>query len=683
MKRGPMMRREFLKTVGIAGAALSASRWTHAATSPAPATPAAAPATVTAPPQSTAWLDCRLGPMPGREKARLLIMTLGDRVERAVMEPMGMAAVDVSGLKMEGGRITGQITVAHERREQNHSVPTLASRMPLRLDLAVDGGQVKGTFSGSWPRSEKSPTVAADVKGEVSGVRLDDARLRAENGLAADATWPSWLGPNQNFSSGPCARPVVDDLNKSRMVWASQYIGPCESGSQRYGACVGVPPAAGGGASPLVSKGRVYQFRYQAAGDVYQKFLDDQMAGPRGDEWRQKMAAVGWTDADMRRRWSIDADEQLVCIDAATGRTLWTVTWPGEGINLFDHKCSLTNHTGAVADGKVFVFGALGIVRCVSADTGEVLWRTEVPGYSDYMRKFKADALAKRNIAAPTRSFLHGLSTGGAAVIAPDGIGACGLVGLDAASGKVLWRAPGVLGGHVTPPVWTKDGKAYVIAASNKGVVTCLRADDGTVAWKYDKAGAVEGTPLLVGDLLILPRLTEEERKALPKVEPGDAPATAPGDNIGRLACLALSPQGAEEKWVSPVEWGAPWYTPVGTASGDLICFRGNYRYHVVRAATGERIASTPLSAAVRWDEGTMMAVPGMFIPNPDSQHGNTKMFTIPAAAGAKCGPMWQPPHPPATTYEVAMSHAWADGRLFIRGNDALYCYDLRRPAAS
>jgi len=36
------------------------------------------------------------------------------------------------------------------------------------------------------------------------------------------------------------------------------------------------------------------------------------------------------------------------------------------------------------------------------------------------------------------------------------------------------------------------------------------------------------------------------------------------------------------------------------------------------------------------------------------------------------------PPHPPATTYQVAMSHAWADGRLFIRGADAIYCYDLR-----
>jgi outer membrane protein assembly factor BamB len=292
----------------------------------------------------------------------------------------------------------------------------------------------------------------------------------------------------------------------------------------------------------------------------------------------------------------------------------------------------------------------------------------------------KQAALEKRELSAPTRSFLHGLNISGKTIVAPDSYGSGGLVGLEAATGKPLWRAQGVLGSHVTPLAWSQDGKDYVITATDRGVVTCLRADDGAVAWTYDKAGAFGGTPLLTGDLLIVPKLAEEQRKALPKEGPGDAPASAPGENVGQVACLALSPRGAVEKWVSPVAWGAPWYSPVGTATGEWICFRGNYRYHIVNAATGERLASTVLSAAVRWDEGTMLALPGLFIPHPDSQHGSTKLFTIPAAVGAPCGPMWSPPHPHATTYEVAMSHAWVDGRLFIRGADAVYCYDLRKP---
>lgn len=55
----------------------------------------------------------------------------------------------------------------------------------------------------------------------------------------------------------------------------------------------------------------------------------------------------------------------MICIDAVTGRKLWTTTWRGEGLHLYDHKDSLTNHTGVFHDGKMFVFGALGIVRAV------------------------------------------------------------------------------------------------------------------------------------------------------------------------------------------------------------------------------------------------------------------------------------------------------------------------------
>ena len=117
----------------------------------------------------------------------------------------------------------------------------------------------------------------------------------------------------------------------------------------------------------------------------------------------------------------------------------------------------------------------------------------------------------------------------------------------------------------------------------------------------------------------------------------------------------------------------------MGSAAGDLVCFRGNYSYYIVRAATGERIASSHLTAPARFDEGHLLALPGVFVVHPDTQHGHTKMFLYPAKPGARIGAIWSPPHPHATTYQSPMSHAWADGRLFIRGSDALYCYDLRK----
>ncbi len=635
---------------------------------------------VEAPGGNILWLDCTLERIQEQNNARLLLMIRGDQVERGVCPPLGMAAVNVSGLRFRQGRLTGEVVIGHQPVRQNRSVAPLATRMPLRLDLTIANDQVRGSYSGSWPRSERRLTERAEVRGRVTGDCRDERALRAQNSLPEQANWPSYVGPHQNFSSGPCRRPLVDDLHQARLLWSSQYIGPCESGSHRYGACVGTPPAAGG-ASPLVWEGRVYQFRYQPAGNVYQRHLDTQLAGPRGQRWRQQMEEVGWTVADMRRRWAIDADEQLVCLDGATGKTLWTLTWPGEGLNLFDHKCSLTNHTGVAADGKIFVFGALGIVRCVDARSGNMCWQTAVPGYSAFMRQLKTRAMNQRHLHAPTRSFCHGLNISGNTVIAPDGISRCGLVGLNAANGRVLWRVPRVLGKAATPLAWEKDGRHYVITGNEEGLIACIEATSGRVMLRYQDAGENSYSMVLSGDYLIGLKLRGEARERVRNIPDPDGIHTASGDNYGQVACWRLSTNGPEQVWQASTQLGAPWNCSVGAVTDGIVCFRGKFSYHLVRVATGQRIASHHLPTAVRWDEGHLLALPGKFILHPDSQHGHTKMFPLSTQPNATVGRMWQPPHPHATTYQAAMSHAWADGRLFIRGLDAIYCYDLRRPA--
>ena len=49
---------------------------------------------------SVVWLDCTFGPVPGRERVHLLLMLIGERVERGIVEPLGTLAADVSGLKL-------------------------------------------------------------------------------------------------------------------------------------------------------------------------------------------------------------------------------------------------------------------------------------------------------------------------------------------------------------------------------------------------------------------------------------------------------------------------------------------------------------------------------------------------------------------------------------------------------
>lgn len=339
----------------------------------------------------------------------------------------------------------------------------------------------------------------------------------------------------------------------------------------------------------------------------------------------------------------------------------------------------MTNHTGVVALGNVYMFGSMGIVRCVEAETGKQKWSARVPGYADFMDAFLAKSIKEQITRAPTRSFCHALNASGDVVLAPDGIDTCGIVALDARTGELRWHVTGrILGKCATPMAWRKDGKDYVVAASEAGTITLLDAPTGRVVWQYDQAGDNEYQPLLVGDLLIGHKLKREDRLKAPQT-PDDGPHSAPGQNYGQVACWRLTLEGPKQLWTAPAEWGAPASSPIGSAAGGLICFRGNYSYYLVEPETGKRVAARHLTEPVRWDEGHMLALPDRFVVHPDSQHGHTKMFLLPARADGQISPVWSPPHAWATTYQSAMSHAWADGRLFIRGADAIYCYDLRR----
>jgi len=627
------------------------------------------------------WLMEAFGP-----KTRFGLVLHVDRAKRTMRADYGWAGgyntsrhpLDIRKLTFDGNKITGTVEAAilpdawvPDHKQEVHA------RASLTAELDKTG--TLGRYEALFGIERKHAGTA-----RVTRTRTQ-AQFAADNALAASASWPSWLGPNQNFASGPTSRPIIEDLRKARLVWVSQYIGPPESGSKRYGACIGLPPCAGG-ASPLVADGKVFQFRYQPTGAVYQAHADQYLpGGAKAKEAAQQLAANGWTVEDMKQRWKIDADEELVCLDAATGRTLWTVRFPGEGLHLYDHKCSLTNHTGAVADGVVYVFGALGIVRAVDGSTGKVLWSTAVPGYHDFMVELKKRSLAARSLDAPSRSFCHGLNVVGPVVVAPSSRGAGGAVAIDRNTGTVRWTVQDCLGAYVTPMALRLGKEDFVLCADGTKV-TVLDPLSGRPVYTIDNAGENSNQPLLAGDVLIVQDMDSASRKTHnqqmsakkpDQLDPG-AVFSAPGSNFGQVKAYRLGAKGAVELWKAPIEWGAPNHGPVGSAIGELACFRGKYSYHIVETATGRRVAASHLSSPARFDEGILFAMPGMFILQPDSQHGHNVFFPFPARPDAAVGPVWRPPHRHATTYQVGMSHAWADGRLFIRGHDAIYCYDLR-----
>ena len=92
----------------------------------------------------------------------------------------------------------------------------------------------------------------------------------------------------------------------------------------------------------------------------------------------------------------------------------------------------------------------------------------------------------------------------------------------------------------------------------------------------------------------------------------------------------------------------------------------------------------------------TMFAADGRIFIQPEGRHGGQSFLMLdgdprsfrllPASASGgelkhAGADQWVPPHVPDTAYaNHPVGYPLVDGRLFVRGHDGLYCYDLRKP---
>jgi hypothetical protein len=85
---------------------------------------------------------------------------------------------------------------------------------------------------------------------------------------------------------------------------------------------------------------------------------------------------------------------------------------------------------------------------------------------------------------------------------------------------------------------------------------------------------------------------------------------------------------------------------------------------------------------------GVASAANGRVIWQPEGMHGGWQapqdfwMFAADPASFRKLGEPWVVPHRCTTAYaNMPINYPLVDGRLFVRGHDALYCYDVRKAA--
>jgi outer membrane protein assembly factor BamB len=246
--------------------------------------------------------------------------------------------------------------------------------------------------------------------------------------------------------------------------------------------------------------------------------------------------------------------EVILCLDAATGKELWKNSYAAIAVT----GPSASQHPGprgtpAVSNGKIVTFGASGILSCLDASTGKLVWRKENP-----TNAFPAFFTGTSPLIVDGMCIIHLGKKDDGQVIA-----------YDLNSGNEKWKWAGEGPSYSSPSVMTIDGKKLLIVITEKNIMA-LGLTDGKQLWQI--ATPVQQrfyncvSPYIDGQNIYLS-----------------------GQGTGTKA-IRVEKSGNEyvtkELW-SNTEVGAKWNTPV-LKDGFLYGFTDQKRIYCLNAATGQ-----------------------------------------------------------------------------------------------
>lgn len=185
-----------------------------------------------------------------------------------------------------------------------------------------------------------------------------------------------------------------------------------------------------------------------------------------------------------------DDNEVLEAFDAATGKSVWRAVQPTRYRDDFGFDEG-PRGTPAIADGKVFAFGAAGRLSAVKLADGTALWSRAVGEELGAEKGFFGFACSP-------------LVVGNLVVVQVGGRPGAGIAAFDVADGKTAWRATEDEAGYASPVLADVGGKPRIVAFDRAGVVV-LEPKDGKVvarrAWRSRQGASVNAaTPLVSKD---------------------------------------------------------------------------------------------------------------------------------------------------------------------------------------
>ncbi len=322
--------------------------------------------------------------------------------------------------------------------------------------------------------------------------------------------------------------------------------------------------------------------------------------------------------------------EYVVAFDAASGKRLWEVA---HGTRFTNDRGDGPRSTPTVDGGRLYVFGASGDLTSLDAASGKIGWTVNV------IRDFGGQNIKWGFSESP-------LVSGDRIIVSPGGSGS-GIVAVNKANGKLLWKSEGDTAGYSSAVLHEVGGIRQAIVFTGQRALG-LDVANGRVLWSYDRVAnrvANIATPIALGNHVFLS-----------------------SDYGTGAALLELTPSAG------------------AIAAREVYFTRDMRNHHASSVLIGEYLYgfSSAILTAMKFDTGEV-AWRDRSVGKGSLVFADERLYLFSergVAALAEATPTGYREHG-RFTLETGSLPTWthpvvSNGKLFLRDQDAIYAYDVR-----
>jgi outer membrane protein assembly factor BamB len=374
-------------------------------------------------------------------------------------------------------------------------------------------------------------------------------------------------------------------------------------------------------------------------------------------DWPKEGPALLWRVSDLGRGYSTPAvvgerlyvlgsqgtnNEFVEALATKDGKKIWSTQLGAVGNPKQNPNFPAARSTPTVEGDFLYALGSDGDLACLEAGTGKIKWK----------KSLRADFGGTPGLWAYAESPL----VDGATLVCTPGGSQATIVALNKKSGEVLWKCvtpEGDEAAYASAVVVEAGGVKQYVQLLQKGLVG-VDAKTGKLLWRYSKPVSVYGanipTPLAAGGSIYV----------------GSA-------GTGGGAVKVTRKDGKLEP--EEAYFGPKFPTAIGgvVKVGDFLYGTTGQALECIEFATG----------AVKWEDrsvapGSLCYADGELYVH--GENGDVALVDASPDAYREKGRFTPPDQPPKAN---AMEKAWAypvaaNGRLYIRDHDSLWCYNIQ-----